>query len=99
MFEGTPQQFWHSLERLRALPDDMRVYCAHEYTQSNARFAVTDRDRQPAADGAPRFGRRRARRGEATVPSLLGEEKQTNPSCAPTSRRVQKAVGMLGADR
>ena len=41
MFEGTPQQMWGSLARLRALPDDMRVYCAHEYTQSNARFAVT----------------------------------------------------------
>lgn len=41
MFEGTPQQFWTSLERLRALPDEMRVYCAHEYTPSNARFAVT----------------------------------------------------------
>jgi len=41
LFEGTPAQMWKSLGRLRALPDDMSVYCAHEYTQSNARFAVT----------------------------------------------------------
>jgi hydroxyacylglutathione hydrolase len=70
---------WASLSRLRGLPDDMRVYCAHEYTQSNARFAVTveaDNDklikRSAAIDAA------RAK-GEATVPSLLGEEKATNP--------------------
>jgi hydroxyacylglutathione hydrolase len=79
LFEGTPQQMWTSLSRLRALPDDMKVYCAHEYTQSNARFALTvetDNDtlikRSAAIDAA------RAK-GEATVPSLLSEEKATNP--------------------
>ena len=41
MFEGTPSQFWSSLEKLRALPDRTRVYCAHEYTQANARFALS----------------------------------------------------------
>ena len=41
MFEGTPQQFWNSLQSLRNLPDDTIVYCAHEYTESNARFAMS----------------------------------------------------------
>jgi len=75
MFEGTPQQFWHSLDRLRALPDDMRVYCAHEYTQSNARFAVTvETDNKQLMARRASVDAARAR-GEATVPSLLGEEK------------------------
>jgi hydroxyacylglutathione hydrolase len=98
MFEGTPQQFWTSLSRLRALPDDMRVYCAHEYTQSNARFAVTIETgnkallaRSAAIDAA------RAK-GEATVPSLLGEEKETNPFLRVDVPAVQAAVGMKGGD-
>ena len=97
MFEGTPQQFWTSLSRLRALPDDMRVYCAHEYTQSNARFAVTIETsnkallaRSAAIDAA------RAR-GEATVPSLLGEEKETNPFLRADVPAVQAAVGLSGS--
>ena len=98
MFEGTPQQFWTSLERLRALPDDMRVYCAHEYTQSNARFAVTiETDNQQLMARSASIDAARAR-GEATVPSLLGEEKQTNPFLRADKPSVQKAVGMPGGD-
>jgi len=41
LFEGTPAQMWASLSKLLALPEDTKVYCAHEYTQSNAKFAVT----------------------------------------------------------
>jgi len=96
MFEGTPQQFWHSLERLRALPDDMRVFCAHEYTQSNARFAVTiETDNQQLLARRASIDAARAR-DEATVPSLLGEEKQTNPFLRADLPGVQKAVGMVG---
>ncbi|MBN9090120.1 MAG: hydroxyacylglutathione hydrolase [Reyranella sp.] len=98
MFEGTPQQFWHSLERLRGLPDDMRVYCAHEYTQSNARFAVTiETDNQQLMARRESIDAARAR-NEATVPSLLGEEKRTNPFLRADKPSVQKAVGMLGQD-
>ncbi|HTR87875.1 MAG TPA: hydroxyacylglutathione hydrolase [Reyranella sp.] len=98
MFEGTPQQFWHSLERLRALPDDMRVYCAHEYTQSNAKFAVTiETDNQQLLARRASVDAARAR-NEATVPSLLGEEKQTNPFLRADLASLQKAVGMVGKD-
>lgn len=98
MFEGTPQQFWTSLSRLRALPDDMGVYCAHEYTQSNARFAVTIEtgNKQLMARSASIDAARA--RGEATVPSLLGEEKATNPFLRVDMPSVQKAVGMPGGD-
>jgi len=98
MFEGTPQQFWHSLERLRSLPDDMRVYCAHEYTQSNARFAVTIETDNPQLVARRDSVDAARARGEATVPSLLGEEKQTNPFLRADKPGVQKAVGMAGQD-
>jgi hydroxyacylglutathione hydrolase len=98
MFEGTPQQFWTSLSRLRALPDDMRVYCAHEYTQSNARFALTvETGNQQLKARSAAIDAARAK-GEATVPSLLGEEKATNPFLRADVPAVQAAVGLAGSD-
>ena len=98
MFEGTPQQFWTSLSRLRSLPDDMRVYCAHEYTQSNARFAVTvETDNRQLLARRESIDPARAR-GEATVPSLLGEEKATNPFLRADLPSLQRSVGMVGVD-
>ncbi|RAK59949.1 hydroxyacylglutathione hydrolase [Phenylobacterium hankyongense] len=78
LFEGKPEQMWDSLQRLAALPDDTRVYCAHEYTASNARFALSVDD-GPAlkARAAAVFAARE--RGEPTVPTTIGLEKATNP--------------------
>jgi hydroxyacylglutathione hydrolase len=69
---------WASLQRLAALPDDTRVYCAHEYTASNARFALSVDD-GPAlkARAAEVFAARE--RGEPTVPTTIGQERATNP--------------------
>lgn len=79
MFEGTAPQMWRSLAKIRALPDATQVYCAHEYTQSNAKFAVSvDPDNTELRTRAATIDRQRAA-GEATVPSLLGLEKRTNP--------------------
>ncbi len=78
LFEGTAEQMWASLQRLAALPDETAVYCAHEYTASNARFAL-------AVDNAPETKARAesvfaARdRSEPTVPTTIGVEKATNP--------------------
>lgn len=78
LFEGKPDQMWASLSRLSALPDDTTIYCAHEYTAANARFALSVDD-DPAV-------RRRAEavfaareRGEPTVPTTIGAEKAANP--------------------
>ena len=78
LFEGTPEQMWDSLQRLAALPDDTKVYCAHEYTASNARFALSVDD-APAlkARAGDIFAARE--RGEWTVPTTIGLEKATNP--------------------
>jgi hydroxyacylglutathione hydrolase len=78
LFEGTAEQMWDSLSRLAALPDETDVYCAHEYTASNARFALSV-DASPAlkARADDIFAARE--RGEATVPTTIGLEKATNP--------------------
>ncbi|MBO9516811.1 MAG: hydroxyacylglutathione hydrolase [Porphyrobacter sp.] len=79
MFEGTPQQFWTSLSRLKALPPQTALYCAHEYTQSNARFALhADPDNVELQIYARDIDQRRAR-GEPTVPTQLARELATNP--------------------
>lgn len=78
LFEGTPDQMWSSLQRLTALPAETTVYCAHEYTASNARFALSvDADPAVRARAEAVFAARE--RGEATVPTTIGEEIATNP--------------------
>ncbi len=78
LFEGTAQQMWSSLGKLAALPDDTAVYCAHEYTASNARFALSvDTDPAVAARCAAVFAARAE--GRPTVPTSIGLEKATNP--------------------
>jgi hydroxyacylglutathione hydrolase len=78
LFEGTAEQMWASLSRLAALPDDTKVYCAHEYTASNARFALSvDASPDLKARSEEIFAARA--RGEWTVPTTIGLEKATNP--------------------
>ncbi|MGL5076922.1 MAG: hydroxyacylglutathione hydrolase [Waterburya sp.] len=79
LFEGTPAQMVESINKLRQLPDNTRVWCAHEYTLNNLKFALTvDQDN---ADLQTRYQtvKQARNQGIATVPSLLGIEKQTNP--------------------
>ncbi len=79
LFEGTPAQMSASLAKLMALPDDTLVYCAHEYTQSNARFAVTAEPANTAlASRVIDIDAARAA-GKPTVPSTIGLERATNP--------------------
>ncbi|ALH81593.1 hydroxyacylglutathione hydrolase [Sphingopyxis macrogoltabida] len=79
LFEGTAKQMFGNMQRLGALDDATRVYCAHEYTLSNARFAVTVEPDN--AELAARLAAVEAARGagEATVPTSIGEERATNP--------------------
>lgn len=79
MFEGTPDQFWASLSRVKALPGETTLYCAHEYTASNARFAVhADPDNAALAAYAAEIADKRSRE-EWTVPTRLDRELATNP--------------------
>ena len=79
LFEGTAAQMSVSLAKLMALPDDTAVYCAHEYTQANARFAVTvEPDNAALGARVIEIGALRAA-GRPTVPSTIGRERATNP--------------------
>ncbi|MCG8366028.1 MAG: hydroxyacylglutathione hydrolase [Pseudanabaenales cyanobacterium] len=79
LFEGTPKQMVNSLGKIRALPDQTRIWCAHEYTLNNLQFALTVDGHN--VDLQTRFAQVKTARQqqEATVPSILGVEKQTNP--------------------
>jgi hydroxyacylglutathione hydrolase len=98
LFEGTPGQMWQSLGKLRDLPDSARIYCAHEYTQANARFAVTvDPDNADLLEFQKEIDALRAK-GIPTVPGSLGREKKTNPFLRADASSVAEAVGLSGAD-
>ncbi|HEY5762841.1 MAG TPA: hydroxyacylglutathione hydrolase [Rhodocyclaceae bacterium] len=97
LFEGTPEQMHRSLKAFDTLPDDTLVYCAHEYTMQNLRFAV--RVEPDNADIAARVARCNAarERGEPTVPSTLGEERRTNPFLRSEEAAVIRAAQARGA--
>lgn len=99
MFEGTPPQFWRSLRSLRDLPDDTTVYCAHEYTESNAKFALSVEPGNPDLVARCQEVFEKRRRDKPTVPSLLGVEKKTNPFLRiDISDEIRKNVGVTGED-
>lgn len=79
LFEGTAAQMTQSLAKLSALPDRTLVYCAHEYTLSNLRFALAAEPDNSALQQRFILEEQRRKLGESTVPSLLGLEKSTNP--------------------
>ena len=98
LFEGTAEQMFSNMRRLAALPPETRAYCAHEYTQSNGRYALVAEPDNPAI--AARMAEVDAKRaaGEATVPTTIGEELETNPfmraqsSAVLAERRAAKDV-------
>ncbi|BAK64905.1 hydroxyacylglutathione hydrolase [Sphingobium sp. SYK-6] len=79
LFEGTAEQMFDNMRRLEALPDETRVYCAHEYTLSNGRFALrAEPDNKAVVARMAEVEAARAR-GEPTVPTTIGAERATNP--------------------
>jgi hydroxyacylglutathione hydrolase len=98
VFEGTPAQMLQSLTKLAALPDETKVYCGHEYTLANIRFArAVDPENALLAAREARASKLRAA-GLPTLPSTLGEERATNPflRCAEPAV-VESANKYLGA--
>lgn len=99
LFEGTAEQMWASLARLRRLPGDTMAYCGHEYTQANARFARTvERDNGALKRRIHEVDALRAR-GLPTLPARLDDENATNPFLRADQPSVARAVGMApGSD-
>lgn len=79
LFEGTPAQMWSALTRLRALPDDTLVYCGHEYTEANAKFALAIDKNNPVLKARAAEASQLRKQGLPTLPALLGNEKKANP--------------------
>lgn len=98
VLEGEPAVLWESLKTLRALPPETTVYCGHEYTLSNARFAVrVDPDNAALKARLETVEAKRAR-GEPTLPTTIAEEIATNPFLRADRPEVAAAVGLAGAD-
>jgi hydroxyacylglutathione hydrolase len=96
VFEGTYPMMWESLLKLRALPDETRVYCGHEYTLSNIKFALTvDKDNAALKARAEQAAQQRAD-GKPTVPTKIGEEKNTNVFLRADVAAVAAALGLSG---
>lgn len=98
MFEGTPGPMWDGLKRLRALPDDTTVYCGHEYTLGNARFALSiDPDNVALQQRADLVASLR-NGGKPTIPFELGEDKRANPFLRADAPELARHYGLEGAD-
>ena len=94
LFEGTAGQLWASLEKLMSLPDDTRVYCGHEYTEANVRFALSLEPESVILLGKQEAVKKLRAAGMATVPSLLGDEKRLNPFLKPRDGKIMAALGL-----
>jgi len=97
VIEGTPEMMWASLEKLAALPGETLIYCGHEYTEANARFALTvEPDNRDLVARSDEVRRLRAA-GKATLPTTIDLEKRTNPFLRARERSLRRDLGMEGA--
>jgi hydroxyacylglutathione hydrolase len=97
LFEGTPDMMWSALSKLMKLPDDTRVYCGHEYTEANGRFALTVEPDNTALQVRMNDVRQTRAKGLPTIPSNIGLEKKTNPFLRADSREIRRTLGLENA--
>jgi hydroxyacylglutathione hydrolase len=96
LFEGTAAEMWDSLKLLRSLPNDTKIYCAHEYSESNAKFALAiDKNNESLkARASEILALRKA--GKPTIPALLSDEKMSNPFLRADQESLRKALAKNG---
>ena len=93
LFEGTPEMMWQSLSKFMRLPDATKVFCGHEYTLNNGKFALTLEPNNAALVARVK----EIENLRCTIPSTIGLEKKTNPFLRPDSKEIQKTLGLEGA--
>lgn len=99
IFEGTPEMMWESLQKLMALPDDTTIYCGHEYTQANARFALTiEPDNADLVARAAEIDALRAQ-GKPTLPTTIALERATNPFVRVDEPGIRQRLGLENASQ
>ena len=94
LFEGTPAQLWQSLGHFKAMPDDTKIYCAHEYTLANCRFAETLVGDERELMAYKEKCLERQSQKIPTIPTTLGIEKQINPFLAVDSQTYRESIGL-----
>jgi hydroxyacylglutathione hydrolase len=98
LFEGTPAMMWTSLSKLMHLPDETRIFCGHEYTLNNGRFALSIEPQNAALVSRMRDVEAARARNLPTIPSSLGLEKMTNPFLRPDSAEIRRSLDLEDAD-
>jgi hydroxyacylglutathione hydrolase len=96
VIEGTPGMMWRSLCKLRDLPDDTKIYCGHEYTAANIRFARTIEPDNAALAAREAQAKQQIAKAEPTIPVTIGEEKKVNPFLRADLPEVAAGIGMAG---
>lgn len=97
LFEGHAEEMWASLEKIRTLPPSTRIYCAHEYTQANGRFALQIEPENKALQQRMASVDRMREQGLPTIPSTLQDELATNPFLRPHSQNIRHRLGLYKA--
>jgi hydroxyacylglutathione hydrolase len=96
VIEGTPETMWRSLVKLRNLPNETQVYCGHEYTAANIRFALSVDANNPVLEARSAQVTRLLAEGEPTIPGTIGDEKQANPFLRADVPDLAVDIGMAG---
>jgi hydroxyacylglutathione hydrolase len=96
VIEGTPGMMWRSLCKLRDLPDDTKIYCGHEYTAANIKFARTIEPNNAALAARETQAKEQLAKGEPTIPVTIGAEKKENPFLRADVPEVAAGIGMTG---
>jgi hydroxyacylglutathione hydrolase len=98
LLEGDAKMMWRSLQKLMALPPETQLYCGHEYTRANTKFALTVEPGNAALQARAVEAEELAKEGEPTLPTTIGKELATNPFLRPSSPEIQKRLGMEGRE-
>jgi hydroxyacylglutathione hydrolase len=98
LLEGDAAMMWNSLQKLAKLPAETKVYCGHEYTNANCRFALTVEPGNAALQARAAEAEKLAAKGEPALPTTIRQELATNPFLRPDSPEIQKKLSMEGRE-
>jgi hydroxyacylglutathione hydrolase len=96
VIEGTMDQMWASMLKMRDLPDETKIFCGHEYTLANIKFALSVDKDNPALQARAVEAEKQIAAGEPTIPTTIGEEKKTNPFLRAGEPSLAAALDMAG---
>jgi hydroxyacylglutathione hydrolase len=98
VIEGDPEMMWASLKKLRDLPNDTDIFCGHEYTAANIKFALTVEPKNAALQARDAEAKQEIAKGRPTIPVTIGEEKKANPFLRADVPEVAAGIGMAGKE-